>query len=246
MTTPPNAKSPLTDDRAEIPEPLPDPPPDPDGMQQEPHTTEIRSILRRRYAHRPDVLVSGEGYLCYDTHDPADRVVPDCVVAFDVDAAAIFNRNGYVIDDIGKPPDLVLEVASRRTGVVDYTRKREVYSRFRVSEYWRFDPTGGEYHDQPLAGDRLVNGVYQPIPLNYGTEGQIWGRSQVLGLDLCWEDGRLRWWDPAAQSYLLTFDEERDVRIAEAEARAAAEARADSAEARVRDLEAELERRGGG
>ena len=72
------------------------------------------------------------------------------------------------------------------------------------------------------------------------------GHSHALGLDLCWEDGRLKWWDPAAESYLLTFDEERDVRIAEAEARAAAEARADSAEARVRDLEAELERRGGG
>ena len=71
------------------------------------------------------------------------------------------------------------------------------------------------------------------------------GHSDAQGLDLCWEDGRLRWWDPATQSYLLTFDEERDVRIAEAEARAATEARADSAEARVRELEAELERRRG-
>ncbi len=52
-------------------------------------------------------------------------------------------------------------------------------------------------------------------------------------------DGRLRWWDPKVQRYLLTFDEERD-------ARTNAEARADSAEARVRELEAELERRGGG
>ena len=40
------------------------------------------------------------------------------------------------------------------------------------------------------------------------------GHSDALGLDLCWEDGRLRWWDPETQSYLLTFDEERDARIA--------------------------------
>lgn len=242
MTTPPNAKSPLTDDRAEIPEPLPDPPPDPDGMQQEPHTTEIRSILRRRYAHRPDVLVSGEGYLCYDTHDPADRVVPDCVVAFDVDAAAIFNRNGYVIDDIGKPPDLVLEVASRRTGVFDYTRKREVYSRFRVSEYWRFDPTGGEYHDQPLAGDRLVNGVYQPMPLNYEPGGLIWGHSSILGLALCWDSGRLRFYDPEAGEYLRTLAESEARAEAEQSARQAAEVSAAEAEAELRQLREQLRR----
>ena len=67
------------------------------------------------------------------------------------------------------------------------------------------------------------------------------GHSDVLGLDLCWENGKLRWWDPTTHRYLPTFDEESDARIAEAEARANAEARADSAEARVRELEAELE-----
>jgi hypothetical protein len=82
------------------------------------------------------------------------------------------------------------------------------------------------------------------------------GHSNVLGLDLCWEDGKLRWWDPTAQSYLLTFDEERDARIAAEDRADDAQARADdaqaragreqegrtAAEARVRELEAELER----
>ena len=142
--------------------------------------------------------------------------------------------------------DFVLEIASPRTGREDYTGKRNGYAAFGTPEYWRFDPSGGRHRDAPLAGDRLVEGTYQPIEVLETTPGRLHGHSDVLGLDLCWEDGRLRWWDPAAQSYLLTLDEERDVRIAEAEARAAAEARADSAEARVRDLEAELERRGGG
>ena len=54
------------------------------------------------------------------------------------------------------------------------------------------------------------------------------GRSEVLGLDICWEDTQLRWYDPAAQRYLLTFDETEDARIA--------------AEQRVRELEAEVRR----
>ena len=50
----------------------------------------------------------------------------------------------------------MLEVASPSTGRVDYTDKRRDYERFGILEYWRFDPSGGEYHDAALAGDRLV------------------------------------------------------------------------------------------
>ena len=57
----------------------------------------------------------------------------------------------------------MLEVASVTTGRNDYTRKRDDYAAFGVPEYWRFDPSGGEYHDAPLAGDHLVDGVYHPI-----------------------------------------------------------------------------------
>ena len=59
----------------------------------------------------------------------------------------------------------------------------------------------------------------------------------------------MRWWDPVAERYLETHDEEADARIAEQEARIAAEAQSEAereartaAEARVRELEAELER----
>ena len=59
----------------------------------------------------------------------------------------------------------MLEVASENTGQDDYTEKRDAYAAFGVPEYWRFDPSGGEYHDSPLAGDKLVDGVYQPIEI---------------------------------------------------------------------------------
>ena len=135
----------------------------------------------------------------------------------------------------------MLEIASESTGQEDYTGKRDDYAAFGIPEYWRFDPSGGQYHGAPLAGDRLAEGTYQPIDIVEMGPDHLHGHSDVLGLDLCWENGKLRWWDPTTLGYLPTFDEESDARIAEAEARVDAEARADSAEARVRELEAELE-----
>ena len=212
---------------------LPDPPKEPD-MQQRPHIADIDTILRQHFARRPDVLVGGEGYLCYDTRDRDNWLVPDCVVAFGVDPEAILRRNGYVISDVGKPPDLVLEVASKTTAVTDDTRKRDGYARHQVSEYWRFDATGGERYAAALAGDRLVNEVYQPIELHYEPSGLIWGHSPVLGLDLCWDNGRLRFYNPVAGGYIHN--------LAEAEARGdAAEARAETEQLARQDAEARAE-----
>ena len=136
--------------------------------------------------------------------------VPDLLVAFGVDHAGVIDRRGYSIEEHGKPPDFVLEVASVTTGQNDYTQKRDDYAAFGVPEYWRFDPSGGEYHDAPLAGDHLVDGVYQPIEVVQLGETSYRGHSAVLGLDLCWEDGQLRWYDPASGRYLLTYDEEAE------------------------------------
>ena len=217
---------------------LPDPPKNGDKMNQEPILSRFRETLRAHFADRPDVLVCGEGYLCRDMR--AWRIVPDCLVAFGVDAAAIFPRNGYVISDMGKPPDFALEAASESTGRVDYTSKRRRYEELEVPEYWRFDETGGEYHDQPIAGDRLVNGLYRPIEIIREPSGMLWGRSAVLGLDLCWDEGMLRLYDPVAGEYLRSQREERYGRLAEREQREAERERRLAAEAQ---RQAERERR---
>ena len=55
-----------------------------------------------------------------------DEFYPDGLVAKGVsDPQGIIWRNGYVISEVGKPPDFVLEVASRSAGRRDYTVKRE-------------------------------------------------------------------------------------------------------------------------
>ena len=157
-----------------------------------------------------------------------------------------------------------MEVASRSTGWRDYTIKREAYARYRVLEYWRADESGGRWHDAPLAGDRLVDGKYVPIAIHREPSGLLWGHSEVLGLDVCWDKGRVRFYDPVSARYLPDAEElkaerdsaeiERDSAVthaltAEAErdavrfARLAAEAHAMTVEAEVRRLREQLGRR---
>ena len=71
-----------------------------------------------------------------------------------------------------------MEVASASTAEEDTGGKRRIYQQIGIQEYWRFDSSGGEHYGQPLAGDRLVNGVYQPIELATEPDGEIWGYSE--------------------------------------------------------------------
>ena len=130
----------------------------------------------------------------------------------------------------------MLEVASFNTAHNDYTRKSLGFAAYGVPEYWRFEPTGGDYYPVPLAGEPSVDGEYQPISIVKTNENLYWGRSDVLNLSLCWENGQLRFYDPVTQRYLRTHDEAVDELAAEREARIAAEAR-------VRQLEEELRHR---
>ena len=231
---------------------LPDPPPLPDGMKQRPHIARIDQVLRSHYRRQPNTLVSGEGYLCFEARDARRSPRPDCVVAFDFPfpAQLIEEANGYVISEVGKPPDFVLEVASPSTGRYDYTAKRDIYARLEVREYWRFDPSGGQWPAAPLAGEVLENGAYRPLPIDYDNDGLVRGYSPSLRLELRSENRQLRFWDPAAQEYLPDLVEAlealafAETRAEQAETRAErAEIRAERAEEEVRQLRDQLRRR---
>ncbi len=212
-------------------------------MRETIHIARALHILEAHYAPWGNVLVRGMDYLCWNTlTSQTTWLSPDLLVAFGIDVETAAMWNGYVIDEVGRPPEFVLEVASEHTGVRDYTVKRDGYAGYGIPEYWRFDWTGGDFHDQALAGDRLVNGEYEPIPLTTEPDGMIWGHSEVLGLDLCWEDGNLRFYDPAAGRYLPDIQGALEERDAESAARQAAQARAEAAEARAEASEAEVRR----
>ena len=203
------------------------------------HESAVGSALA---IHLPNATVVSEVPVTPSQPRGDDVRIPDLLVLFGCDLALLREQNGYVIDSQGKAPDFVLEVASPTTGRVDYTDKRADYERFGVGEYWRFDPSDGEYHDAALAGDRLVEGRYEPIAVEMLEDGRLRGYSEALRLYVCWEEGMLRFFDPDTESYLDTHEEDRAGRMA-AEARAQEEAAArGSAEARVAELEAELRR----
>ena len=186
------------------------------------------------------VILSEVAAGLFATDDREGIRYPDLLIAFNANPAAEEARNGFLIPEQGKPPDFVLEVASESTARLDETVKRNDYAAMGVLEYWRFDPTGGHQYQAHLAGDRLVDGVYVSIPIQRTDEQHHWGRSEALGLSLCWEEGRLRFWDPVGHSYLNTFMEERDARLAERDARFAERDARLAAEARARQLEEEL------
>ena len=166
--------------------------------------------LKRHFGRRDTTLIYGELPIGTTLSIRLGLRIPDLIIAFDCDPERAIERQGYDITEQGKPPDFVMEIASSTTGRVDYTEKRIDYERYGIPEYWRFDATGGDYHDVALAGDALVDGRYEPIDIEWEGAGFCWGYSEELGLYVCWDEGKLRWHDPRTGIYLRTFDDEAD------------------------------------
>ena len=119
--------------------------------------------------------------------DPSDlriSIAPDYYRARGVDVSRIRDDTGYNLWEIGKPPEWVLEVASRSTYRRDLYENPGIYAGIGVSELWMFDPTGGELYGQPLLGYRLVDGEYEPIDISPNEHGLPSGYSDELGLRL--------------------------------------------------------------
>lgn len=158
-------------------------------------------------------------------------------------------RNGYLIPEQGKPPDFVLEIAPLLPSHLDAATQGAAYAAMGVGEYWQFYPDGSSCEGAPLAGGRLSDGRYEPLPIIQAGDEQFWGRSPALNLSICYESDKLRFWNPAEPAYLETFAEMVAARKADQAARLEAEAARReteariAAESRVRQLEAELRRR---
>jgi len=201
------------------------------------------------------IVIDSEVYLCVNRPKTMKGVLyPDLLVAFDANPDLCERRNAYVISEQGKPPDLVLEIASPSTARRDTGVKRDGYADLKVAEYWRFDKTG-EHHKTRLAGDRLTaEGAYEPISVEEVTDGVMQGYSVVVGLYLRWDHEVLVFVDPAdnlpiptmqdAENQAATERAKREAAEIHAEAEQiranAAEDRANAAEARARELEEQL------
>ena len=210
------------------------------------------ALYLNRYAHvtalevhlgNPDTtLVLGEVSVAPSAAASKEHRRPDLIVSFNCDPELAIRQDGYAIDVQGKPPDFALEVASKTTGIIDETEKRIDYAAYGIREYWRYDQTGGDYHKDALAGDRLVDGEYKPIDIGWLDSNRCRGYSAALDLYVCWEYGNLRWYDHNAGEYLLTFFDERNMRLQETARAQQAESRADQEAQARQQAEAENQR----
>ncbi len=224
----------------------------PDAMEQNLEQDEILGVMRARFTdfgRRPDVFLDRDTNICYDPSNLNVRISPDIYLAFGVEAQAIRPRRLYLPWEVGKPPDIAIEVASHATGREDVNRKPGIYARIGVPEYWRFDPTGGRYHGDPLYGGLLADGEYRAVDLTTEPDGILKGHSPALRLSLAWDEGWPRFYDPATGDYVEGWREVWATREAERAAheetqealRIERDARSVD-QARIRQLEAELRR----
>jgi Uma2 family endonuclease len=173
------------------------------------------AVLENYFKSRRGVYVSGNLFIYYREGDPKQVISPDVFVVFGVNQR---KRKSYKTWQEGNHlPSFVLEVTSYSTRKQDEVAKPELYARLGVQEYFQYDPTS-DYLEPQLKGQRLVDGVYQPIAMTQNWLGLNCIHSQTLGLDLCLELPNpsiglapvamsLRFYDPLTHEKLLSYDE---------------------------------------
>ena len=186
------------------------------------------NLLESHFAHIPDVYVLGDMMMYYEEGNPRKSISPDIFVAFGIGRK---ERRIYKIWEEGKPPDFVLEFASKGTYRNDLTGKVQLYAEIGIPEYFVYD-VDRRYLPTPLIGFRLIGRDYVEIPaLDNGGIPAV-----TLGLEFHLLDDGFGIYNPEAREWLKTAAEAATERAdQEADAR-------HKAEAEVARLHEELER----
>ena len=156
--------------------------------------------------------------LFYGVHLPP--LVPDVMVSLDVTPPATFDRKEnrtYFVWEMGKPPDVVIEIVSNRKGQ-ELDRKLRDYARAGVSYYVVYDPLRQlrELEDRVLVIFEREGIVFRPYNATWipavGLGLTLW-RGVYEGVEVEW----LRWCDQAG-NLLLTGQERAELERQRAEA----------------------------
>lgn len=167
------------------------------------YQTDVISILTVYFGNEETTLVAARAPVAPSAKALDDVRIPDLMVSFNCDYTLFHKQQGYAIDRQSKPPEFVLEVAYHGGGIEDESTKRKDYQRYGVSEYWRLDPSMAEQGDVPLAADMLMEESYRPVDVQLLGPDYWRGYSEALGLYICWDEGRLRFYDRNAGEHLL-------------------------------------------
>jgi Uma2 family endonuclease len=197
-----------------------------EGDSQRKYLVYATDVLEIYFQNRPNVYVSGNLFVYYEEGNPESVVAPDVFVVFDVDNKE--RRSYKTWEEQDKTPDFVLEITSKSTRSKDQGAKKGIYAFLGVREYFQYDPTG-DYLTSQLQGLRLVEGNYFPVATNTLIDGTVSLTSEVLGLELRLDAGKLRFYESVTGQKLLTHEEE-------VAARQAAEEKAQRLAVKLREL----------
>ena len=96
----------------------------PDGEFQAPLYRRIVRDLEVHFSNVPGSRVNGDTFIYYVEGDPRRSVSPDCYVIFGLSESALHSlslegNNTYLLWEVGKPPDFILEIGSPSTARAD-------------------------------------------------------------------------------------------------------------------------------
>jgi len=194
---------------------------------------QMLDILVTHFAEIPDVYVWSNMMMYYEKGNPRAFVKPDIFVSFGIGKQ---ERRIYKVWEEGKPPDFIMEFASRSTYNNDLGGKKEIYAAMGVTEYFLYDPFRSCL-PVPLMGFRLFDDDYVEIlPLANG--GVL---SETLNLEFLLQGDGIGVYITNAGGQLKTrAEQEAEARQQEVIARQNAEAYAQREADARRDAEAEL------
>lgn len=206
-------------------------------------------VLRLFFQSRRNIYVSGNLFVYYQEGNSKAVVSPDVLVVFGVSNRK--RRSYKAWQEDGKLPSFVMEITSFTTQRQDEVEKPKLYASLGVQEYFQYDPTA-DYLKPQLKGYQLVDGVYQPLPLQSTSDAVPFIHSPVLGLDLSLQSPaqesmavvplpkELRFYDRQAQLKLLSREELEQVRVQVEQERDSAQQERDLAQQRAEQLAARL------
>ena len=151
------------------------------------------------YRDRDDVLVASDLMWYWEEGNRKACRAPDVMIVLGVTKRSRDSFESW--REGGAVPAAAFEMASERTWRTEIGKKFDDYEKQGVAEYFIVDPEG-HFHEVPLQGFRLVDGAYEPIPLE--ADGSL---ASALGVRLRLDGLYLRLIDAATGAVIPTREE---------------------------------------
>ncbi|MGI8541905.1 MAG: Uma2 family endonuclease [Aridibacter sp.] len=191
---------------------------------------DLLKILKLYFDDREDVFLSGNMNLYYEEGNSRRWFAPDLLIAFGV---SNIDRASYLLWREGVFPQVVFEIASKRTWQNDVDEKLRLYEELGAEEYYVLDPKF-EFLSAPLLAYRRQG--ENLIELKVANERIL---SPRLGLEIVREGNTFRLFNPNTNEFLMTLQESERKRQLDSQM---AERKRREDEVEIERLKAEIER----